>query len=93
MSVYTGPDCAELFHVVYLSGTFPGGKERENIDCPARGKSVGSEVTSAVLSTKALTTAEKVAYQTGQGWAETAHNGVFVQSPFQKAHSADCVKS
>jgi len=62
MSVYTCPDCAELFRVAYLSGTFPGGKEREDIDCPSCGKTVGTEVTSAVVSTQALTAAEKATY-------------------------------
>lgn len=62
MNVYTCPECAELFRVTYLSGTFPGGKERENIDCPACGKTVDTEVTSAVVSTKALTAEEKATY-------------------------------
>lgn len=62
MAVYTCPDCAELFRVAYLSGTFPGGKEQEDIDCPSSGKTVDTEVTSAVVSTKALTAAEKATY-------------------------------
>lgn len=62
MNVYTCPECAELFRVTYLSGAFPGGKERENIDCPACGKTVDTEVTSAVVSTKALTAEEKATY-------------------------------
>ena len=62
MTVYTCPDCAELFRVAYLSGTFPGGKEREDIDCPNCGKTVDTEVTSAVVSTKALTAEEKLSY-------------------------------
>ncbi|SFH33151.1 hypothetical protein SAMN03159297_04494 [Pseudomonas sp. NFACC45] len=63
MTVYACPSCTELFKVVYLSGTFPGGKERESIDCPNCGTKVSSEVTSAVLSTKALTPEEKVAHE------------------------------
>lgn len=62
MNVYTCTECAELFRVVYLSGEVPGGKERENIDCPSCGKNVDTEVTSAVVSTKALTAEEKAAY-------------------------------
>jgi endogenous inhibitor of DNA gyrase (YacG/DUF329 family) len=62
MNVYTCPKCAQLFKVVYLSGTFPGGKERESIDCPDCGTNVSSEVTSAVLSTKALDAEEKAAH-------------------------------
>ncbi|MFL9675306.1 hypothetical protein ACXUPC_13995 [Pseudomonas marginalis] len=60
--VYECPNCPELFHVVYLSGTFPGGKERENIDCPSCHTTVDSEVTSAVLSTRALNSDQKAAY-------------------------------
>lgn len=60
--IYTCPNCPELFRVVYLSGTFPGGKERENINCPNCRTTVDSEVTSAVLSTKALTAGEKAEY-------------------------------
>ena len=67
MSIYTCPACAELFHAVYLSGTFPGGKEREDIDCPTCGETVDSEVTSAALTTKALTAEEKAAYQANRG--------------------------
>lgn len=63
MNVYTCPKCAQLFKVIYLSGTFPGGKERESIDCPDCGTNVGSEVTSAVLSTKVLDAIEKAAYE------------------------------
>ena len=61
--VYTCPKCTQLFKVVYLSGTFPGGKERESIDCPDCGTNVSSEVTSAVLTTKALSADEKAAYR------------------------------
>ena len=63
MNVYTCPKCAQLFKVIYLSGTFPGGKERESIDCPDCGTIVSSEVTSAVLSTKVLDAIEKAAHQ------------------------------
>lgn len=66
MSVYTCPQCAQLFKVVYLSGTFPGGKEREDIDCPDCGTNVSSEVTSAVLSTKALDVHERAEHQAEQ---------------------------
>lgn len=63
MNVYQCPDCAELFHVTYLSGTFPGGKEREDIDCPSCGKTVDTEVTSQVVKTTALSSEEKAAYK------------------------------
>lgn len=66
MSVYTCSACNELFRVVYLTGTFPGGKERESIDCPSCGKNASSEVTSAVLSTEALTDEEKEKYRAGR---------------------------
>ncbi|KAA8698356.1 MULTISPECIES: hypothetical protein [Pseudomonas] len=62
MTVYTCPACNELFHKNYLSGTFPGGKEKEDIDCPSCGHTVATEMTSAVLGTKALTADEKTAY-------------------------------
>ena len=65
MDVYTCTGCNELFKVIYLSGEFPGGKERENIDCPSCGKNAGSEVTSAVLSTKALTDQERATHLAG----------------------------
>lgn len=63
MSVHTCPACGELFSVVYLSGNFPGGKEKEDIDCPACFKTVASEMTSAVLRTVALSESEKAAYR------------------------------
>lgn len=66
MTVYTCPACNELFKKNYLSGTFPGGKEKEDIDCPACGRTVATEMTSAVLSTKALTDEEKAAYHAGK---------------------------
>jgi predicted nucleic acid-binding Zn ribbon protein len=62
-NVYTCTNCAELFHVVYLSGTFPGGKDRESIDCPSCGTNISSEVTSAVITTKALSAEDKSIYQ------------------------------
>ncbi len=66
MTVYTCTQCAELFRKSYLSGNFPGGKEREDIDCPACGHTVATEMTSAVISTKALTAEEKSEYQAGR---------------------------
>lgn len=63
MSTYACPDCGELFRVTYLTGTFPGGKEREDIDCPKCGLTVDSEVTSAVLRTVVLTEEERAIYQ------------------------------
>lgn len=63
MTVYTCPACSELFHKHYLSGTFPGGKEKEDIDCPACGHTVATEMTSAIIGTKALTAVEKAAHQ------------------------------
>lgn len=63
MNVYTCPKCAQLFKVIYLSRTFPGGKERESIDCPDCGTNVSSEVTSAVLSNNVLDAIEKVGCQ------------------------------
>lgn len=62
MTVYTCPDCSELFHRHYLSGTFPGGKEKEDIDCPSCGRTVATEMTSAVIGTKALSAEAKAAY-------------------------------
>lgn len=62
MTVYTCPTCSELFQKHYLSGTFPGGKEKENIDCPSCGYTVSTEMTSAVITTKALSTDDKAAY-------------------------------
>lgn len=62
MHAYTCPKCDELFRVVYLSGSFPGGKEREDVNCPTCHHTIGSEVTSAVLSTKVLTAEEKSVY-------------------------------
>lgn len=64
MSVYTCPACNELFRKKYLSGTFPGGKEKEDIDCPSCGHTFATEMTSAVLTTEALTVAEKTEYLT-----------------------------
>ncbi len=66
MSTYTCPNCGELFKVVYTSGTFPGGKEREDIDCPDCFTTVSSEVTSATLKTVALSAEEKAAYKAGR---------------------------
>lgn len=62
MAAYTCPECGELFRVTYLTGTFPGGKEREDIDCPSCGLTVDSEVTSAVLRTVVLSDEERAAY-------------------------------
>lgn len=62
MTVYTCPECSELFQRHYLSGTFPGGKEKEDIDCPSCGHTVATEMTSAVITTKALSAEQKAAY-------------------------------
>lgn len=66
MTVYTCPKCNQLFKIRYLSGAFPGGKEREDIDCPDCFTTVSSEMTSAVLTTVALSEQEKSAYHAGR---------------------------
>lgn len=66
MSAYACPNCGELFKVVYTSGTFPGGKEREDIDCPVCFTTVSSEVTSATLKIVVLSAEEKATYKAGQ---------------------------
>lgn len=66
MSAYSCPNCGELFKVVYISGTFPGGKEREDIDCPDCFTTVSSEVVSATLKTVVLSAEEKAAYKSGR---------------------------
>ncbi|WP_313416960.1 hypothetical protein [Pseudomonas oryzihabitans] len=60
MSVYECPDCVELFTAERIGGGVPGGKERETIDCPTCQRTVGSEVTSAIIHTERLTDAEKI---------------------------------
>lgn len=61
-NVYTCPKCPTLFESIYLSGGFPGGKEREDIDCPNCGHTVDTDVTSAVVSTREITGERKAAY-------------------------------
>lgn len=57
--VLTCPKCNEPFRVSFIGGPFPGGKERENIDCPSCGCTVDTEVTSSVIRTRVLTPEEK----------------------------------
>jgi endogenous inhibitor of DNA gyrase (YacG/DUF329 family) len=55
MPMFQCPKCQTVFEKINLSGTFPGGKEREDIDCPSCGETVATEVTSAVISTREVT--------------------------------------
>lgn len=56
------PECSTVFEVIWLGGEVPGGKEREDIDCPNCGETVDTEVTSAVITTRAVTDDRKVAF-------------------------------
>lgn len=65
MSLMDCPECKELFHVIYIGPSAPGGKEREEINCPTCRHTVDTDVTSQVIMTKVLTAEEKARYQSG----------------------------
>lgn len=60
--MYQCPKCQTVFEKISISGGFPGGKEREDIDCPKCGETVDTEVTSAVISTREVTGDRKAAF-------------------------------
>lgn len=79
--VYTCPKCPTLFESIYLSGNFPGGKEREDIDCPNCGHTVDTDVTSAVVSTREITGERKAAYLAKQQPAAPARTDIRTPPP------------
>ena len=79
--VYTCPKCPTLFESIYLSGGFPGGKEREDIDCPKCGHTVDTDVTSAVVSTREITGERKAAYLAEQQQSAPARTDIRTPPP------------
>jgi len=63
--MYQCPKCQTVFEKITLSGVFPGGKEREDIDCPKCWETVGAQMTSAVISTREVTGERKAAFIAG----------------------------
>lgn len=49
--VFKCKKCGKLFDYRIVGTIYPGGKEREYIDCPYCGKTNGSEMTSAFIQT------------------------------------------
>lgn len=64
--MYQCPKCQTVFEKITLSGEYPGGKEREDIDCPNCGETVGTVVTSAVISTREVIGDRKAAFLAGK---------------------------
>ncbi len=52
---YICSECPTVFEVIHHSGGFPGGKEREYINCPNCGHMMDSEVTSGLIKTREIT--------------------------------------
>ncbi|ETK22712.1 hypothetical protein H096_14083 [Pseudomonas sp. FH1] len=52
---YICPKCPTVFEAIHHSGGFPGGKDREYINCPNCGHTMDSEVTSGLINTREIT--------------------------------------
>lgn len=55
-NVYKCNACGKSFTVTILNAGYPGGKERESIDCPWCGAENGSEITSDIIPTHKVVT-------------------------------------
>ncbi|MBS7433903.1 hypothetical protein QQL38_23965 [Pseudomonas syringae] len=53
--IYICTKCPTVFEAIHHSGGFPGGKDREYINCPNCGHAAGSEVTSGLINTREIT--------------------------------------
>ncbi|MDI6616936.1 MAG: hypothetical protein QME27_09485 [Syntrophaceae bacterium] len=53
--------CGKKFTITISSAGYPGGKERESINCPWCGAENGTEVTSGIITTHKVDTEDGVA--------------------------------
>jgi DNA-directed RNA polymerase subunit RPC12/RpoP len=54
--IYKCTACGKSFTVTISNARYPGGKERESINCPWCGAENGSEVTSGIITTQKVDT-------------------------------------
>ncbi|HHV73891.1 MAG TPA: hypothetical protein GXX41_04420 [Thermoanaerobacterium sp.] len=54
--IYKCIACGKRFAVTISNAGYPGGKERESINCPWCGAENGSEVTSGIITTQKVVT-------------------------------------
>ncbi|AGL01910.1 hypothetical protein [Desulfoscipio gibsoniae] len=55
-NIYKCKACGKSFTVKISNAGYPGGKERENIDCPWCSVENGSEITSGIITTHKVIT-------------------------------------
>ena len=56
--IYKCIACGKRFSVTISNAGYPGGKERESINCPWCGVENGSEVTSGIITTRKVITGD-----------------------------------
>ncbi|MEG6566859.1 hypothetical protein V6B95_07745 [Thermoanaerobacterium saccharolyticum] len=58
--IYKCIACGKRFSVTISNAGYPGGKDRESINCPWCGAENGSEVTSGIITTRKVITEDGV---------------------------------